>query len=90
MDRNRAIRMAVETGKVLLGIKETEEAFRSGNAKLVILASNCPSPGQFGEGRIRVLRYEGDSAQLGAACGRPFSVSAMAILDQGESNVLSM
>jgi len=33
--------------------------------------------------------YPGDNLELGAACGKPFAVSSLVILDQGSSDILS-
>ena len=37
-----------------------------------------------------IYTYEGSSVQLGKACGKPFMVSALAIVDPGESDLLSL
>jgi large subunit ribosomal protein L30e len=39
---------------------------------------------------IPVYIFEGSSMQLGKACGKPFLVSALAIVDPGESDILSL
>ena len=42
MDLNKSLRLAIDTGKVSVGSKQSCKAINSGSAKLVILASNCP------------------------------------------------
>ena len=42
MDINKALRDAIDTGKVFVGANESTKAITSGSAKLVILSSNCP------------------------------------------------
>ena len=42
MDLNKALRLAIDTGDVHLGSKQSSRAVNSGSAKLIILASNCP------------------------------------------------
>ena len=37
---------------------------------------------------IKVVEFDGDSMQLGAVCGKPFSVSALSIIEQGNSSIL--
>jgi large subunit ribosomal protein L30e len=37
-----------------------------------------------------VFRFEGNNMELGALCGKPFSVSALAVIDKGTSNILSL
>jgi len=66
-----------------------------GRSKLVVVASNCPKELMadiehyaklFGVG---ILRYSGNSVELGVAAGRPFSVSVLSIVEPGNSNILS-
>ena len=37
---------------------------------------------------IRVVMFDGTSMELGALCGKPFSVSAVSIIEQGNSKIL--
>jgi len=90
-DIGRALRTAITTGKVKLGLVESKKAVRDGSAKLVVVAENCPDE-EFKSGEISVKRivYPGDNSALGAACGKPFAISSIVILDQGTSNILSL
>ncbi len=88
----KALRKAMKTGKVFLGSKRTIKALKSGEAKLVIVAENCPE-----EVRLKiknfdvpVVEFNGNNMELGAICGKPFSVAALAIADAGESEILSV
>ena len=92
VDIEKALRRALKTGKVYLGSKRTIKALRSGEAKLVVMASNCPK-----EVRQEIEKYDkpvvtfnGTNMELGAACGKPFSVAALAIVDAGESEILNV
>lgn len=38
---------------------------------------------------VGILRYSGNSVELGVAAGRPFSVSVLSIVEPGNSNILS-
>jgi large subunit ribosomal protein L30e len=38
---------------------------------------------------IPVYVYEGSSIQLGKACGMPYVVSALAVVEPGESDILN-
>lgn len=95
MDLNREIRQAVTTGKVILGSEKSLKALKLGHAKLLILASNCPEIVRADAehyakiANIPIHIYPGDSSELGLACGRPFLVSVMAVLEPGSSNILS-
>ncbi len=61
MDVNKQIRMAVKTGKVEFGSKSALSSASLGRAKLLILASNCPT--DFRE-NIVYVREPGDSEVL--------------------------
>jgi large subunit ribosomal protein L30e len=93
MDFNASLRRAIKTGDVLLGQNRTEKCVQSGKARMVVVAGNCP--GEFtkklaGHPDLFVHIFEGSSVQLGKACGKPFMVSALAVADPGESDLLSL
>ena len=96
MDLNREIRQAVTTGKVILGSDKSLKALKLGHAKLVILASNCPDIVRADIehysklANIPVHVYQGDSTELGLACGKPFLVSVITVLDPGSSSILNI
>lgn len=90
IDVPRALKAATDTGSVVFGVKEVRHAVKSRAAKLVVLASNCPAEDLAAGSEVRVHRFEGTNVELGAACGVPFSVAALAILSPGESNILSV
>jgi large subunit ribosomal protein L30e len=85
----RALRVATDTGDVRFGLREVRRAAKAKVAKLVVVASNCPPEAMPGLGDIRLVRYTGTNVDLGAACGVPFSVAAVAVVGPGESNILS-
>lgn len=93
---DRELRQAVGTGKVILGSDKTVKAVKLGEAKLAILASNCQPDLRedveryAGLADVPVHIYQGDSTDLGLACGKPFLVSAIAIIDPGSSDVLGL
>lgn len=93
MDFNTSLRRAIKTGEVSLGTNSTKENIAEGQVKLVVIAENCPEDFKTylaeQEG-IETYRFEGSSAQLGKACGKPFVVSALAVIDAGESDILSI
>lgn len=94
MDVNRALRTAVQSGKVLLGGDQTRKAIEKGEAKLVVLASNHPDiegiESTASTAGVPVYRYMGRGMELGPAVGKPFSVGALAILDPGESDIMGL
>ena len=93
MDFNASLRRAIKTGNVILGQNETEQCIKEGKAQLVVIAQNCPEKFRAqvaGEKNVFVHTFEGSSVALGKACGKPFMVSALAIVSPGESDILSL
>jgi large subunit ribosomal protein L30e len=86
---SRALRVATDTGEVRFGLRQVRRATKAKAAKLVVLASNCPPEAVRDLGGVRSVRYPGTNVDLGAACGVPFSVAAVAVINPGESNILS-
>jgi len=93
MDLAHALKVALETGTVKLGLTESLEAAEAKKAKLLIVARTCPEPRLAKErtlGKVPIYPYAGSAVDLGQACGRPFPISAMAILDAGSSAILTL
>jgi large subunit ribosomal protein L30e len=93
MDFNASLRRAIKTGNVILGQNETEQCIKEGKAQLVVIAQNCPEKFRThvaGEKNVFVHTFEGSSVALGKACGKPFMVSALAVVSPGESDILSL
>lgn len=96
MDINRAIRVAVDTGNVILGTKETIKSVKHGEGILVILAANCTKDTMndikhYAKlSNIPIYIHNPTSLELGAICGKPFPVSALLIVEPGNSNILNI
>ena len=96
VDINKAILMAVRTGRVTFGYKRTLEEIRANRAKLVIIAANCPD--QLKKQIISyakstdtpLLNYGEPGIDLGVAAGKPFAILALSVLDPGDSEILSL
>jgi len=95
-DLARAIRQCVDSGRVEFGANAGVKSALSGHAKLVIIASNCPSnlaadvKHYCRLSSIPLLTYEGTSLELGTIAGRPHSVSVLTIHDAGNSGILEL
>jgi large subunit ribosomal protein L30e len=93
-DLENNIRLAVDSGKVALGINKVANTIESNVAKLVVVASK----GKGGSvedikhlskvANVRLLTYDGTSMELGTVCGKPYSVSALAVIEPGNSKIL--
>ncbi len=93
MDLAHALKVALETGTVRIGLTQTVEAAEAKKARLLIVASSCPDPRLSKEraiGKIPIYHYEGTAVELGQSCGRPHPISALAIIDPGSSAILSL
>jgi large subunit ribosomal protein L30e len=93
MDFNASLRRAMKTGMVFLGQNSTRQSIEEGKAQLVVIASNCPEDYKqqiSGEKNIFIYTFDGSSVALGKACGKPFMVSALSIVNPGESDILSL
>lgn len=93
MDLAHALKVALQTGKVEIGVKETLASAVGKSARLVIVASSCPEPKLTAGkpiGKVPVFKYDGTALELGAACGRPHPISALAIIDPGSSAILTL
>lgn len=96
MEVSRSISQAVATGKVTIGAEKSLKAIKRGQAKLVIVSSNCGRDALSDVKHYSKLAgvqlhvFDGDSSLLGLACGKPFSVGMLVIVDPGSSNILSV
>ncbi len=88
------IRIALESGKVEIGINSVMSSMHHNTAKLVVMARGGKA--SFIEDikhlstvtGIEVTVFEGNSMELGALCGKPYSISSLAILEPGNSHIL--
>jgi len=91
---DKAIRTAVDTGKVELGTDRARKLSLTGKAKLVVIAANCPEAPEKDLRRycelsaIPVVGYAGTSVELGTVCGKPFPVSALSVVEEGSSDIM--
>ncbi|KAI0156912.1 cytosolic large ribosomal subunit protein L30 [Xylariaceae sp. FL1272] len=92
---NSKLALVMKSGKVTLGYKSTLKSLRSGKAKLVIIAGNTP-PLRKSEleyysmlSKTPVHHFMGNNIELGTSLGKLFTCSTMAILDAGDSDILS-
>ncbi|KAI0972427.1 50S ribosomal protein L30e-like protein [Xylaria arbuscula] len=92
---NSKLALVIKSGKVTLGYKSSLKSLRSGKAKLVLIAANTP-PLRKSEleyysmlSKTPVHHFSGNNIELGTSLGKLFSCSTMAILDAGDSDILS-
>jgi large subunit ribosomal protein L30e len=93
MDVAHALKLALSTGRVKIGLTESLASAGTGEAKLLVVSSTCPEEKLRKEakwGKTPVYHYEGSASELGSACGKPFPISTLAIIDPGSSAILSV
>jgi len=96
IDIDKAIATAVKTGKVTFGTGSALQNAKTGKAKLVVLATNCPNNMRESIERycklsdIPFIVFRGAALDLAAVCQRPFTVSALSIREPGDSEILKL
>ena len=96
MDLNRAIQVAVRSGKVRMGFNEASRLLKLDKPKLVVLSENCPEDLRREIAyyckltNVPFIVYPGSSWDLGALCGRPHMVAILTIIDPGDSDILKI
>jgi large subunit ribosomal protein L30e len=94
IDVDKAIAAAVKTGKVSFGTNAAVQSAKTGKAKMIILAANCPKDikediEHYSKlSRIPVILYKGASMDLAEVCHKPFIISALTIKETGDSDIL--
>ena len=94
MDLSRQLKNAIATGKLLFGQRQATDACAEGKAKLVLIAANCPEEYtdslRANHPEVTVYRATMVNRELGIACGKPFAVSTVTVLDAGSSDLLAL
>jgi large subunit ribosomal protein L30e len=96
IDIDKAIATAVKTGKVSFGVNAALQNAKTGKAKMIILAANCPK--DIKEeieyncklSKVPVMTYKGASMDLAAVCNKLFIISALSIRETGDSEILKV
>ncbi|CCE85529.1 Piso0_005132 [Millerozyma farinosa CBS 7064] len=92
---NAKLGLVIKSGKYTLGYKSAVKALRSGKAKLIVVAGNTPilrkSELEYYAmlSKTQVYYFTGGNNELGTVCGKLFRVGTLAILDAGDSDILS-
>ena len=96
IDIDKALASAVKTGKVSFGSNTALQNAKTGKAKMIVLASNCPQDIKeqieyYGEiSKVPVITYKGTSIDLAEVCSKLFIISAMSIRETGDSEILKV
>lgn len=94
MDISRQIKQGITTGRLVFGQRETLAACSRGDARLVLVAANCPEEHvermTTNHPNIPVHRLSMVNRELGSACAKPFSISSVCIIDAGQSDLMTL
>lgn len=96
IDVDKAIAVAVKTGKVSFGANAALQNAKTGKAKIIILAANCPKDIKeqveyYGKiSKVPVITYKGAAMDLATVCNKPFIISALSIRETGDSEILKI
>ena len=96
IDVDKAIATAVKTGKVSFGANTALQNAKTGKAKIIVLAANCPKDIKeqveyYGKiSKVPVMTYRGTSMDLAAVCNKLFIISALSIRETGDSEILKL
>jgi large subunit ribosomal protein L30e len=92
LDIKRALRNVQDSGMVTIGMKETMKQLKKKKVKLIIVSKNCPQEDlmEMKNFKIPVFTFTGNNAELGAASGKPFSISTIGIIEAGKSDILAL
>jgi len=94
LDVNKTLKDVSKKGTIILGEKQTKAAVQKGNAKLVVISNNCPYAETIlslaKDHKVPVYNYAATGVDLGYTCGKNFPISALAVLEEGESNILQL
>ena len=94
MDIQRQLKTAISSGNLLFGQKQAASSCANGEARLIILAANCPQEWideiharhpDVAKHRVGLVNRE-----LGTACAKPFAISAISVIDAGGSDLLTL
>jgi large subunit ribosomal protein L30e len=96
IDIDKAIATVVKTGKVSFGSNIALQNAKTGKAKMIVLASNCPKDIKeqveyYGKiSKVPIMTYKGTSIDLATVCNKLFIISALSIRETGDSEILKV
>ncbi|MBU5689808.1 MAG: 50S ribosomal protein L30e [Candidatus Aenigmatarchaeota archaeon] len=85
MDLANLIREKVKKKEVVIGYNNVIKILKTGKPKMIVLANNIPQDRKdiiihnAKIAKVEVKEFDNDNVNLGLVCGKPFSVSVLAI-----------
>jgi large subunit ribosomal protein L30e len=94
MDLSRQLKNAISSGTLLFGQNQTMSSCISGEARMVILAANCPidfiTDLKSRHPDVPLHQVEMVNRELGSACAKPFAISSICVINAGDSDLLTL
>lgn len=97
-DVDTNLKVAMRTGKFIYGKKQVLRHLRNESFKMIIMANNCPTELEkqlnyyvsLMKDKIYLYRYKGSSWDLGLACAKPYMISIIGVVQEGDSEILTL
>ena len=92
----KEINVMLETGKYSFGFRKAYKELFVGNPQAVIIAEGSRKDIKEDiekyaeEGDIPLLRFKGNSLELGSVCGKSYPISVIIVKDVGKSRILEI
>ncbi len=85
MDLTKIIQEKVKKKEVVFGYNQVIKLLKTGHTKMIVMAKNIPKEKKetilhnAKLSKVEVKEFDNDNVNLGLICGKPFSVSVIAI-----------
>ena len=97
-DVDTNLKVAMRTGKFIYGKNQVLKHLRNESFKMIIIANNCPTELEkqlnyyvsLMKDKIYLYRYKGSSWDLGLACAKPYMISIIGVVQEGDSEILTL
>ncbi|MHA2280848.1 MAG: 50S ribosomal protein L30e [Promethearchaeota archaeon] len=97
-DVDTNLKVAMKTGKFIYGKKQVLNHLRNESFKMIIIANNCPTEletqlnyyASLMKDKTYIYRYQGSSWDLGLACAKPYMISIIGVVQEGDSDLLTL
>lgn len=94
MDFRKELKIIQTTGKMVLGFRRSLKSIFQKRAKMILVSNNCPEHflidlmSAAKAFNIPILKTDFSSNDFGVLLNKPFSISVLAIINEGESSIL--
>ena len=97
-DVDTNIRVAYKTGKFIYGKNQVLIHLRNSTFKMIVISNNCPTElvNQLNyyislmKDKIYIHKYKGSSWDLGLVCAKPYMISVIGVIQEGDSDLLTL